>query len=220
MFDNKNKENIEDFVLQNYKYFVIGKMFGLVVHQFNQPLTVVTYSLSQLQFFYDNKMLTQELFCENVKQAEDTVLNVSEILTKLSIFLSSKSANEEIYINDLFKNLQFLVNFILKKFEIDFECTKNIQLNIDKNKFLLLFLDIIRVVYGVFKIDKTKIIASIEDTILQYQIFFDIKLEQNHIKNIENELQMLSLILKNDYNSILNINYDNNLLSLVFDTKY
>ena len=107
------------------KQAVMGEMMTMIAHQWRQPLSTVTLSISNIQF---KKMLGQEVSDEELNEAlsaiSDTVVYLSDTVDDFQTFFHPKKEKGVIEIHEL---LHKAVNFVTPRIQ-----DNKIEININK----------------------------------------------------------------------------------------
>lgn len=69
--------------LQNSRLASLGEMAGGVAHEINNPLTLIHSSVMVIRKMHQKKLLSDELLLDHLKDIEDTVSRISQIVTGL-----------------------------------------------------------------------------------------------------------------------------------------
>jgi PAS domain S-box-containing protein len=100
-WDRTNEKTLEEEVLierarglQNSKLASLGEMAGGVAHEINNPLTLIHSSVTIIRKMLSKKVLSDEILLENLKDIDDTILRISQIISGLKNLSRDSSAEE------------------------------------------------------------------------------------------------------------------------------
>ena len=128
------------------KQAVMGEMISMIAHQWRQPLSSVTLSVSNIQV---KKMLGEKvddkLLEKTLENISDTVVYLSETIDDFQTYFRPNKNSEKVSIKDI---LQKSINFIkprLKQKTIDIELNvkEDIEIETFQNELVQVFLNIL-----------------------------------------------------------------------------
>jgi signal transduction histidine kinase/PAS domain-containing protein len=112
--------------LQNSRLASLGEMAGGVAHEINNPLTLIHSSVMILRKMHQKKLLSDVLLLENLKDIDDTVSRISQIVSGLRN-LSRDSDSEGITEFSLREVLTDVLSICSERFrinDVDFKMDK------------------------------------------------------------------------------------------------
>lgn len=219
---NTKTYDLDEIVLNNYKFMLIGKVFAKLTHRLNQPLTVLSYILSQTSFLYQNDMLSKDDFTADIEKCETAVESISSSFAKLHILLEEKSDLKKLDMNFFCEELMIFLKLIYRELTIVTKVETNRFVNIHRNELILVLIDLLQNVNELLKVNnKTKNEICIKTNVNSGSVDIDIIvsdiLEDNILEIInkyfnENSFSIhtINLILKNLYDGFFYIDKLNN----------
>ena len=150
---------------------VMGEMISMIAHQWRQPLSTVTLSVSNLQV---KKLLGDNINSEDLDKAlediSDTVVYLSNTIDDFQTYFHP---NKELTDTEIFQLLNKAINFVLPRLkntkiyiEIDNENAKEITIQTYVNELIQVVLNILNNAIDALTashIDSPKIVISVEE---------------------------------------------------------
>ncbi|MFK5938375.1 MAG: transporter substrate-binding domain-containing protein [Sulfurimonas sp.] len=141
ILEDENAKMLE----QQAKYAALGEMMDAVAHQWKQPLNAITMLTDLLYMNYQEKTLGDAYMKE---YQEDMDIQVGHLLTTLSEFRSFLRPDKEAENFNLLENINSVLVLIKdemlnNQIDIVVDCDKSITINVIKNEFKHIILNII-----------------------------------------------------------------------------
>ncbi len=167
---------------------VMGEMISMIAHQWRQPLSTVTLSVSNLQV---KKLLGDKINSEDLDKALEDISNTVVYLSNtIDDFQTYFHPNKELTDTEIFQLLNKAINFVLPRLkntkiyiEIDNESDKEITIQTYVNELIQVVLNILNNAIdalSVLHIDSPKIVISVEEK--KETLVINIKDNANGIK--------------------------------------
>ncbi|MEA1983810.1 MAG: HAMP domain-containing sensor histidine kinase [Campylobacterota bacterium] len=171
------------------KRAVMGEMISMIAHQWRQPLSTVTLSISNLQV---QKLLGEEIEDEVLDKAlsdiSDTVVYLSETIDDFKTYFSPNKELSSVKIEDIVKKV---INFALprlkgSKIELEFDFQSEEEIRTYSNELIQVILNILNNAVDeliILNEDNAKITLSVVDLGNSYKLSI-----QDNARGIKKEL--------------------------------
>jgi len=109
--DRKKNESViknqQEQIVSQSKLLALGEMAGGIAHEINNPLAVISSSMSSIRKMIDKNMTDSQLFNEALNNIDLTTLRINKIITGLRNISRDASAEdfEDCVINDLLSDV-------------------------------------------------------------------------------------------------------------------
>ena len=147
-------------MLQNQaKQAVMGEMISMIAHQWRQPLSTVTLTVSNLQI---KQMLGEEIkkkeFDKALKDISDTVVYLSETIDDFQTYFNPNKELTEIEIDELLNKAINFVKARLKNTKITISIKKHATIHIQTyvNEFIQVVLNILNNAIDILETEETQ----------------------------------------------------------------
>lgn len=144
--DISEEKRREEYLLQQTKMIALGEMIGNIAHQWRQPLSIISTSITSLKLKEELKLLQNDDIGNTSDIIMNTVVELSETIDNFSDFLSVEIPMlEEHNLFEIFEKSITMVNHFLINYDICVE--KNIPLDINvkctENQLIQVFINIL-----------------------------------------------------------------------------
>lgn len=149
--EQKVKEQIEDLLKKDHiiqkhaKMAAMGEMIDIIAHQWKQPLNIISLRsdfLSELAM--DGEPVTNEEIIECSKKVKTQIQHLTSTLDEFRGFFRPTEHIESVNLKELFDSLRILLKDDLIKYQIELNLQfSDIKININKNEFKHIFINII-----------------------------------------------------------------------------
>ncbi len=136
-------DHLQKQVMLSEKLASVGLLAAGVAHEINNPLEIIYNSLKYLKYH-----LYQQKLQEAVDDIQEEITSIATIVSNLHAFSDQKqSANEEIDVNHLIRNILNLIQFHARyqQIEIHFEpCEADLSIQANKNEIKQVLLNLFK----------------------------------------------------------------------------
>jgi signal transduction histidine kinase/ABC-type branched-subunit amino acid transport system ATPase component len=136
-------DHLQKQVMLSEKLASVGLLSAGVAHEINNPLEIIYNSLKYLKYH-----LYQQELQEAVNDIQEEITSIATIVSNLHAFSDQKqSANEEIDVNHLIRNILNLIQFHARdqQIEIHFEpCEADLSIQANKNEIKQVLLNLFK----------------------------------------------------------------------------
>jgi len=173
------------------KQAVMGEMISMIAHQWRQPLSTVTLSVSNLQI---KSLLGEELKKEEIAQALENISNTVVYLSEtIDDFQTYFHPNKELLEVELHELLQKAVNFVLPrlketKIKIEIKDFDNLVITTYMNELIQVILNILNNAVDIHMSENTphpEIVISVKETESSVEILLNDNASGIKEENIE-----------------------------------
>ena len=166
----------ENLLSVQSKQAVMGEMISMIAHQWRQPLSTVTLSISNIQV---QKLLgtkiEDEVLDKTLEDISDTVVYLSETIDDFQTYFQP---NKEINKIKIEKIVQKAINFTEarmkgSKIELEFDFESENEIETYANELIQVILNILNNAIDeliVLNEDKPKIVVTVKDSVNNYEI--------------------------------------------------
>lgn len=149
------RENLkkEELLIRQHKLAVMGETISMVAHQWRQPLTVLSMTVSNLLDEANDKAPNRQAINDLHDSAQSTIQNLSEVIESFYSFLKPSIGWENVSLLNLLKNSQVFLNQGIKNIgmKVELNVPENIILHCVENEIMQVFTNIIKNTYDEYE---------------------------------------------------------------------
>jgi len=148
------------------KHAIMGEMISMIAHQWRQPLSTVTLSISNLQI---KKLLgesvDEELMDKTLEEISKNILYLSQTIDDFQTFFHPNRALETTLVEDLVKKVR---NFVLPRLKdstikLDIQIEENLQIQTYANELVQVILNLVNnAIDALLEIQKDELLLTIK----------------------------------------------------------
>jgi len=137
--ENRVKEEVEkslekDAIVEaNARYAQMGEIIDMIVHQWRQPLSALSTSVSSLQIYKEVNLLTDEQFKETTNKLLNLIEHLNQTIDDFRGFFKTAKTKEHITPKEIFNKANILISSLVDKHEVtliqDFEFNDSIYVH-------------------------------------------------------------------------------------------
>lgn len=151
------KSRKKDILLEtNFKYAQMGEIIDMIVHQFRQPLSVLSSVVSSLRFQIDNKVLDEVYTKEALAILERNIIYSNDTIEDFRTFFRPNTSEENIKPSEIIHKTFTLINTLFVEHNV--QIVKNLDFNeeisINTGKMMQVLLNIVKNTIDEIKIKK------------------------------------------------------------------
>ncbi len=140
---NMEKENI---MLANARHAQLGEIIGMIAHQWRQPLSAISTSVSAMGVQKEYGMLDDKAFDDSIKKIMNYVEFLNNTIDDFRNFFRQDRKKEYASVNDIYERASVIINTLISKYDVhihrDFQYSK--ELFISTAEMTQVFLIIIK----------------------------------------------------------------------------
>lgn len=153
----KSKMELERNLMQQYKMAEMGNMLDNILHQWKQPLNMISLFNSEMSFYIDNSIQKPEITKKNVKGISEQIDFMNQTSNDFRSFFSVDKVKEKFQLADSIEKIYRILYHRTKNSNtsITLNLQKNIQIYGYENELGQVLLSILNNAFDKFEDDKT-----------------------------------------------------------------
>jgi len=152
---NREKDNMLNML---HTQAQLGGILEMILHQWRQPISAITSTISSIQVYKEAELLTDEILDKNIQNVLSYTEHINTTIEDFRDLFKATNKNKSIYIDDLITKTLNIINSIIKKSQIT--VTKKININdmlcIPVSLIMQVLLNILKNSIDVLKINQTQ----------------------------------------------------------------
>jgi len=127
----------EAMLLHQSKHATMGKMLEYITHQWKEPLSLATFSISKIEYKYNTKTLNEKIFTKEVEHIKTSLKHMNQTIVDFKNFFDSKREKSNFNVGESICNIYSLIDPLFKTNNITLvkKCTNDTVVNTYKNDF-------------------------------------------------------------------------------------
>lgn len=153
----KSKMELERNLMQQYKMAEMGNMLDNILHQWKQPLNMISLFNSEMSFYIDNNIQKPAITKKNVKAISEQIDFMNQTSNDFRSFFSVDKVKEKFQLADSIEKIYRILYHRTKNSNtsITLDLQKNIQIYGYENELGQVILSILNNAFDKFEDDKT-----------------------------------------------------------------
>jgi signal transduction histidine kinase len=115
---NTDKDNI---MLANARHAQLGEIIGMIAHQWRQPLSAISSTVSAMEVQKDHGMLSDKAFSDTVNRVMDYVDFLNNTIDDFRNFFRQDRQKEYISIENVYEKASVIINTLVSKYDVDIQ---------------------------------------------------------------------------------------------------
>ena len=141
----KNREKDKKLIISS-RLSQMGEAIYMITHQWQQPLNSISLMVGYLEILKKENKLTSKDIDECIKGVKERIDYLADTMHNFKKFFAKDKEKEEIFINDLVKEVVKIINDILKHkhIKLELELNSNEKIKVYKNEVMQVMIDLIK----------------------------------------------------------------------------
>jgi two-component system C4-dicarboxylate transport sensor histidine kinase DctB len=142
----------EALLLHQSKHASMGKMMEYITHQWKEPISLLTFSISKIEYKYNLGELSKESFDKEVNNVKSSIALINNTIGQFRDFFDNRQIKQSFELTQSIRDIYDVIEplFTTNNIEVIEDCTDKIEISSYKNDFEQAILNILSNAKDVF----------------------------------------------------------------------